>query len=109
MVLFRCVLYALRYRYPPQLFGGLIITPLISAAVAICSGMAWWTASKKRAFARSWAIVASVMSIVIFIRPFIFPTQSVWDHHIGALIIGMVGIIAFSWRDKRIDLDVRRD
>jgi hypothetical protein len=100
VVVGRCIVYGLRYYYPPPLFRTLVITALISGAVSICSGRAWWMVRKKTPFARGWGIAASLMSIVIFIRPFIFPTQPVWDRHLGALIIGIVGIVVFLSRDR---------
>lgn len=96
-VVLRCEQYAIRYNYPPSLLRDLIISAVISAAVALCSGVAWWTVWKKRASAKGWAIAASATSIIIFVRPFILPTRPVWDHHLGALIIGIVGLVAFLW------------
>jgi drug/metabolite transporter (DMT)-like permease len=46
-----------------------------------------------------------VSSILIFVRPFIFPTRPGW-HHLGALFIGVVGLIAFSWPDKQHDSNI---
>ena len=101
IVFLRCVAYSIRYHYPPPLLSGLIVSALVSGAVALCSGVAWWTLWREKASAKGWGIAASVTSIVIFVRPFIFPTPPVWDHHMGALVIGIVGLVAFSWPEKR--------
>lgn len=100
-VFFRSVLYGIRYYYPPPLLRSLYITGLVSAAVSLCSGVAWWTLWRKKRHARIWAIAASAMSVVIFVRQFVFPTRPVWDHHWGALFIGIVGLVVFSWPDKQ--------
>ena len=99
----RCLLYGLRYHYPPSLLRVLVVSALVSGIVALCSGVGWWAVWRKNAFARSCAIAASMSSILIFVRPFIFPTQPVWDHHVGALFIGAVGLIAFAWPEKLDD------
>lgn len=108
-VFLRCVVYGARYHYTPPLLLSLIVTASVSGAVALCSGFAWWTLWRKKAFAKGWAIAASASSLLIFIRPFVFPTQPAWDHHLGALFIGIVGLIAFTWPDKHGGTDESPD
>lgn len=98
-VFLRCILHGVRYHYPPPLFRSLFVTALFSFVLAILAGVAWWTIWKDRQSARGWAIAASVMTILIFVRQFIFPPQPPWYSHLGALYIGIVGVVAFSWHD----------
>jgi len=99
--LYRIILYAINQHFPPSVLHSLLIAALFSVAVAAISGVAWWTIWKKTSSARGWAIAASIMHILIFLRQFIFPSRAVWGHHAGALIIGIVGLIAFLWPDKQ--------
>jgi hypothetical protein len=100
LIVGQCLSYLIRYSYTPSQLRGVIVSALVSGAVLISSGGAWWTVWNRKHSARSWGITASLMSVVIFVRPFVFPTQPVWDHHFGALIIGIVGLAAFSSRDR---------
>ena len=76
-------------------------SPLFDAAVAgvaaIC-GWAWWAIWKGKPSARAWGVAGSTAYVLVFLRQFAIPEQPVWDHHIGALTIGTVGLIAFILR-----------
>lgn len=78
----------------PLLWGLLVGTPF-SVCMAALSGIAAWTIWKAHPWARGWAIAASLMYVVIFIRPFIFPIGLAWDHHLVALSVGLVGLFSF--------------
>jgi hypothetical protein len=45
--------------------------------------------------ARSWGIAASLMYILIFLRPIIFRWGTGRLRHVGALVIGIVGLVNF--------------
>lgn len=76
-----------------------LISVLFEVVVAILTGVAWLTIFKGKPSARSWGIVASLSEIMVFFWPIIFSLRSVWPHHAGALLIGIIGLIWFSRRD----------
>jgi hypothetical protein len=41
----------------------------------------------------------ALMYILIFLRQFIIPVRPAWDHHVGALFVGLLGLVSFVWRD----------
>ena len=63
-------------------------------------GMAWWTIWKEKSSARVWGIAASLIEILIFLFPFILHSSHARWHHLGALFIGIVGLIAFLRSDE---------
>jgi hypothetical protein len=58
---------------------------------------------KGEPLARGWGIAASLMYILIFLRPIIFFSRSVWWHHVGALVIGVIGLVMFLRRCEQHD------
>ena len=82
------------------LLWGLLVRPAFSVCIAALSGIAAWTIWKAHPWARGWAIAASLMYLVIFVRPFILPTGLAWDHHLVALSVGLVGLFSFVWPDR---------
>lgn len=61
----------------------------------IVCGIAWWTIWRRKSSARSWGIAASLMNISVIVPPIIFvPHYAPW-RHLGALVIGVVGLIGF--------------
>jgi hypothetical protein len=93
---FWIVLYAIRRHYGFPTLHNLLTTVSFAAAVAFISGVAWWTILKEIPSGRGWGIAASLMEILIFLRPIIFSLRTAWPHHAGALFVGIVGLIAFS-------------
>jgi peptidoglycan biosynthesis protein MviN/MurJ (putative lipid II flippase) len=79
----------------------LLIAVLFEVVVAAITGITWWTILKGKPSAGGWGIAASLMYILIFLWPIIFSLRSVWPHHVGALVIGMVGLVAFVRRDEQ--------
>src|ERR1700691_4930131 len=78
----------------------LLISPTFSIAVSVICGVAWWTVWNEMRSARGWAIAASLMYLLIFVRQFIAPLQPRWDRHVRDLLIGIIGLVAFLWRAK---------
>jgi len=83
-----------------NLLPNLLIDVLFPVVVATITGVAWWTILKGKPSARFWGIAASLMYILIFLRPIIFSLRSVWWHHVGALFIGIIGLVEFLWRNE---------
>jgi len=83
----------------------MLIIASFSVTLATLAGVAWWTVWKGKPSAKGWAISASLMIILLFLWQFIFPLQPVWYHyrHLGALFIGIVGLVVFSRRDEQHD------
>jgi hypothetical protein len=75
----------------------LLFAPAFSIAVSVICGVAWWTVWQGERSARGWAIAASLMFVLIFFRQFVVPMPPVWDRHVEALFIGIVGLVEFSW------------
>jgi len=76
-----------------------LIGPTFSIHMAAISGVAAWAIWKGKSWARRWAIAASLMYILIFLRQFIIPVRPAWDHHVGALFVGLLGLVSFVWRN----------
>lgn len=93
---------------PRYLLINLLIEVLFRIVVASITGMAWWTIVKRRSSARCWG-TASLMYIMIFLLPIIFAPRSVWWHHVGALFVGIVGVVEFLWLNEENDLSKMRN
>jgi hypothetical protein len=64
-------------------------------------GIALWALWKEKSWARHWAVIASAMFLLDFFRQFILHAHSFpWDYRATSLLIGVVGVLAFSWPDK---------
>ena len=63
--------------------------------VSIVCGVAWWTVWKGTPSARGWGLAASIVQILIFLRPVLLFPPYAWWHHIGALCVGIVGLVVF--------------
>jgi hypothetical protein len=96
------ILYMIHQDYAPSVLRSLLIAASFDILVAGISGVAWWTIWKGVTSARGWAVAASAIHILIFLRQFIIRSRPVWGHHVGALIIGIVGLVTFMWRDKHL-------
>lgn len=73
-----------------------------SAMVAMC-GVTLWAIWNDKAWARRLAVATSTLYFLEFLRQFIIPVRPAWDHHLSALILAVIGVAAFSWRDKQVD------
>jgi hypothetical protein len=80
----------------------LFIFVLFKVVVATVTGVAGWSILKGKP-SRSWGIAASLMYVLIFVWPIIFSLQSVWPHHLGALFVGIVGLVELLWRGEHPD------
>jgi len=99
LVSLRRILYLIHQSHASPSVASLFFATWFSVIVAAICGVAWWTVWKGKRLARAWAIAASVMNLLILFRSVILsPGQPAWDFHFGALIIGIIGLVAFSWR-----------
>jgi hypothetical protein len=89
------VLSAIRLVNGFHLGGWFVLT--FAAIVPILCAVAWWTIWKEKPSARAWGIAASIVEILIFARSVLFSVPAAWPHHLGALFIGIVGLVVF-WR-----------
>jgi len=96
-------MYTISRNYASLTLSNLLIFVLFEAVVAAIAGTAWWTILKGEPLARGWGIAASLMYILIFLRPIIFFSRSVWWHHVGALVIGVIGLVMFLRRCEQHD------
>jgi hypothetical protein len=87
------------------LLQSLLLGPMFYSAMAALSGMALWAIWKEKSWARWWAVAASSIYFLEFLRQFIIPVRPAWDHYVSSLIVGIAGMAAFSWRDKQMEAD----
>jgi hypothetical protein len=95
-------LYTIPQPHKIPLIRSLLTGPIFSVHMAAISGIAAWTIWSGRSWARGWAIAASLMYILTFLRQFIIPVRPAWDHHLLGLFIGLLGLVSFAWRDKPV-------
>src|ERR1700693_5036335 len=79
------ILYIIHQHYAFSLLRNVLTGPIFSVHMAAISGMAAWTVWKNKTWARGWAIAASLLFILMFLRQFIIPMRPAWDHHVAAL------------------------
>lgn len=72
------------------------------SVLAVIFGLAWWVVWKEKPSERVWGIAASLTYILIFLRSIIFPPRSIWGH-VGALVVGTTGMVAFLRHDEHHD------
>jgi len=91
--------YKLSQFHNLPLLRNLLAGPIFDLCVIALSGIAAWTIWKAHPSARGWAIAASVPFVFIFIRPFLIPMHTILDHNLISLVVGLVGVAAFTWPD----------
>jgi uncharacterized membrane protein (DUF2068 family) len=82
----------------------ILVGPMFYSAMTVMPGIALWAIWKDKSWARGLAVTASSIYILYFLRQFIVPVRAAWDHHVGALLVGTIGAVAFLWRDKQVDV-----
>jgi hypothetical protein len=74
----------------------------VLVAEAIVFGVAWWVIWKGKRSARGWGIAASLAYILMFFQQLILPSDAFAMRssvgQVGALIVGLGGIVVFSIR-----------
>ena len=85
------------------LLQNLLLGPAFySTMIAMC-GVTLWAIWTDKAWARRLAVATSTLYILQFLRQFVIPVRPNWEHYLASLIIGVAGVVAFSWSDKRMD------
>ena len=105
LFLFVRSIHAINRSYALLTLRNLLIFVLFEVVVAALTGLAWWAILKGKSSGRLWGIMASLMYILIFLRPIIFSLPTSWLHHGGALVIGITGLVAFLHHDEQHDPD----
>ena len=82
------------------LLQNVLVGPMFQCAMAGMCGVALWAIWKDKSWARSWAVAASSVYFLEFLKQFIISLRPAWDYRLSSLIVGVVGALAFSWRDE---------
>ena len=94
---------AILHPHSRTLLQNVLVGPMFQSAMAAMCGVALWAIWKDKSWARWWAVAASSMYFLDFLKQFIFPVRAAWDHYLSALIVAVIGVVAFSWRNKQAD------
>jgi hypothetical protein len=97
--IFRAILHP----HSRTLLQNVLVGPMFWSAMATMCGVALWAIWKDKSWAKWGAVAASSMYFVEFLKQFIIPVRSAWDHYLSALLLAVTGVVAFSWRDKQPD------
>jgi hypothetical protein len=98
------ILRAILHPRARTLLQNLLVGPMFYSAMAVMGGVALWAIWKEKTWARWWAVAASTLYFLEFLRQFIIPVRPTWDHHLSSLLIGICGVVAFSGHSTRADL-----
>jgi hypothetical protein len=68
--------------------------------LAVIYSVAWWTIWKEKRSARAWGIAASLTYVLINLQMIFYSSRPVPSCVWIMSAIGVVGLVAFSWRDE---------
>ncbi len=88
-------MYLISRHYASFTLRNLFFAVLFHVVVATICGVAWWTIWKGKPSARVWGIAASLVMILVFFQPLIYPLGRPWWSYLSALAIGIMGLIEF--------------
>jgi len=74
-----------------------LLAPSIFVAFAAVFAVAWWTIGKSKPSARAWGIAASVIYLLVSLRPIIFLSRPMFADF-AVFSLGVAGLFAFSRR-----------
>ena len=94
---------AILHPHSRTLLQNLLIGPVFQSARASLCGIALWAIWEDMSSAKWWAVAASSMYFLAFLKQFIIPVRPAWDHYLSSLIVGIIGAAAFLWRDTQAD------
>jgi len=92
---------AILHPHARSLLQNALVGPVFFSVMAAMNGIALWAIWKDKYWARGWAVAASSVFFLDFFRQFIIPVRPAWDHYISSLIAALVGVLAFSWRNRQ--------
>jgi hypothetical protein len=85
------------------LLQNILVGPMFYSTMSIMVGVALLAIWKDKLWARRWAVAASSLYFLEFLRQFIIPVRPTWDHYLSSLLVAVCGVVAFSGRDKQVD------
>jgi hypothetical protein len=94
---------AILHPHSRTLLQNLLVGPTFYSAVAAMSAIALWAIWKNKPWAKRWAVAASSVYSLEFLRQFIIPVRPAWDHYVSSLVVAVIGVVAFSWRVRELD------
>ena len=97
------IVRAILHPHSRMFLRNLLVGPMFYTAMAVMCGVALWAIWREKSWARWWAVAASSMYLLDFLKQFIIPLRPAWDHNLSSLVVGVTGVVAFLWRDKQAD------
>jgi|SRR5580658_6110836 hypothetical protein len=97
------IVRAILHPHSRTLLQNVLVGPMFWSAMAAMCGVALWAIWKDKSWARWWAVAASSMYFLEFLKQFIIPVRPAWDHYLSSLLVAVTGVVAFSWREKQAD------
>ena len=94
---------AILYPHSRTLLQNALVGPMFYSVIPVMSGIALWAIWKDKSWARRWAVAASSVLFLEFLRQFIIPVRPAWDHYLSSLVLAVTGVAVFSWRDRQGD------
>ena len=73
----------------------MLSAPVFFVVLALVCGMAWWSIWKRKSTGRAWGVAASLAEVLMFCRQFVVYVPPGWGRYAGALVVGIVGLVAF--------------
>jgi hypothetical protein len=86
------------YAFLPLIY---LKAPALFSIQATIFGVAWWAVWKEKPFATVLGIAASLILIGVPLWGIVFFSRSLWGNEGIVLVIGVAGLIAFLWPNKK--------
>jgi hypothetical protein len=97
------IAHAILHPRSRTLLQNVLVGPMFDSALTVMAGISLWAIWKEKSWARWWAVAASTLYFLEFLRQFIIPLRPAWDHNLSALLIAVCGVVAFSGHTKQVD------
>ncbi|MGB0037232.1 MAG: hypothetical protein WBP79_17330 [Candidatus Acidiferrales bacterium] len=97
------IVRAILHPHSRTVLQNLLVGPMFYSSLATMSVIALWAIWKDKSWARGWAVAASSIHFLEFLRQFVIPVRPAWDHYLSSLIVAVIGAVAFSWPDKQVE------
>jgi len=79
-----------------------LLVPALFSIMGVIFGAAWFTAWRRKSSTQGWGIAASLINLLLPLATSVYSWVPLWRHEIILLVIGVAGLVAFSWRDSTI-------